>query len=354
MKRIISLLLALVLCFGTIPFFGIEASAATSSAVANAVSNRLPLVTYAMPLSGASKVYSYSDSTLSTKTTGYYIDSFKDQIVITKISSNGKALYVTYPSTSSSTGYRSRWFAADDILGLANVDVRYYTCSSKNTTYRMSSASAVTSYGSISKNDSCAMLGKHTVGGKVYYPTIYPISSGTYNKVSGVRYKLGMNCYAPSGSSSSSTESGVKYTYVSFTLDTSSMPNWITSLMKAQSQIGDVIAGCTVNSWKPMKIVEPLPGPAYNGVSPTNTTTINAPYQVTFKVHSHERVMGFGRSARYQNGCIITSYSCNCGYSYDILAWEIPLPDPSEFVCNQICNTIKIQSSQYYWINNMK
>lgn len=38
----------------------------------------------------------------------------------------------------------------------------------------------------------------------------------------------------------------------------------------------------------------------------------------------------------------------------NILAWEIPLPDPSEFVCNQICNTIKIQSSQYYWINNMK
>lgn len=168
MKRIISLLLALVLCFGAIPFFGIEASAATSSTVATAVSNRLPLVTYAMPLSGASKVYSYSDSTLATKTTGYYIDSFKDQIVITKISSNGKALYVTYPSSSSGTGYRSRWFAADDILGLASVDVRYYTCSSKNTTYRMSSASSVTSYGSISKNDSCAMLGKHTVGGKVY------------------------------------------------------------------------------------------------------------------------------------------------------------------------------------------
>lgn len=198
MKRIISLLLALVLCFGAIPFFGIEASAATSSAVANAVSNRLPLLTYAMPLSGASKVYSFTNDTFSDKTTSYYIDSFKDQIVITQISTDGRAVCVSYPSSSSSTGYRSRWFATDDILGLATVDIRPYTCSSGNTTYRMSSASAVTSYGSISKNDSCVMLGNHTVGGKIYYPTIYPISSGTYNKVSGVRNKLALGQYAPS------------------------------------------------------------------------------------------------------------------------------------------------------------
>lgn len=197
MKRIISLLLALVLCFGAIPFFGIEASAATSSAVANAVSNRLPLVTYAMPLSGASKVYSFTNDTFSDKTTSYYIDSFKDQIVITQISADGKAVCVSYPSSSSSTGYRSRWFATDDILGLAIVDIRPYTCSSGNTTYRMSSASAVTSYGSISKNDSCVMLGNHTVGGTTYYPTIYPISTGTYNKVSGVRNKLALGRFAP-------------------------------------------------------------------------------------------------------------------------------------------------------------
>ena len=197
MKRIISLLLALVLCFGAIPFFGIEASAATSSAVANALSNRLPLVTYAMPLSGATKVYSFTNETFSDKTTSYYIDSFKDQIVITQISADGKAVCVSYPSSSSSTGYRSRWFATDDILGLAIVDIRPYICSSGNTTYRMSSASAVTSYGSISKNDSCVMLGNHTVGGTTYYPTIYPISSGTHNKVSGVRNKLALGRFAP-------------------------------------------------------------------------------------------------------------------------------------------------------------
>lgn len=203
-KRILSLVLALVLCFGAVPFLSPTASAASSSAVASAVSARLPLVTYAMPLSGASRVYSYSDSTLSTKTSGYYIDTFSDQIVITQISSNGKAVLVKYPSSSASSGYRSRWFAADDILGLASVSVRTYTASAKSTTYRMSSSSGVTSYGSIAKNDACTMLGSHTVGGRTYYPTIYPISAGTYNKVSGVRYKLAMAVTAPSTGSTSS------------------------------------------------------------------------------------------------------------------------------------------------------
>lgn len=207
-KRILAFALAMVLCLGAVPAIAPAASAATSSSVASAVSSRLPLVTYAMPLSGASRVYSYSDASLNTKTTGYYIDSFVDQIVITKISANGRAVYVAYPSSSSSTGYRSRWFAADDILGLARVDIRSYTCSSSNNTYRMSSASGVTSYGSISKGDACAMLGTHSVGGRTYYPTIYPISAKTINKVAGVRYKLALGCYAPSTGSGSTTSSG--------------------------------------------------------------------------------------------------------------------------------------------------
>lgn len=197
-KRILAFVLAAVMCLGAVPTLAPEASAATNSTVASQLSSRLPLVTYAMPLSGAAKVYSYSDATLNTKTTGYYIDSFKDQIVITKISADGRALYVSYPSSSSSTGYRSRWFAADDILGLATVGVQAYTCSSKNTTYRMTSGSGVTSYGSISAGDACLKLGSHAVGGKTYYPTVYPISSGTYNKVSGVRYKLALGSFAPS------------------------------------------------------------------------------------------------------------------------------------------------------------
>ena len=202
-KRSLALVLALVLLFCAVPLIT-PASAATSSSVASTVSSKLPLVTYAMPLSGASRVYSYSDSTLSTKTTGYYIDTFSDQIVITRISSDGKAVYVAYPSSSASSGYRSRWYAANDILGLASVGIASYTASAKYATYRMSSASGVTSYGSISAGDASVKLGAHTINGKTYYPTIYPISSGTYNKVSGVKYKMALSTYAPSTCTASS------------------------------------------------------------------------------------------------------------------------------------------------------
>lgn len=197
MKRVLSLVLALTLCIGMLPFASISASAATSSTVATKVSSNLPIVTYAIPLSGTSRVYSYSDATLPAKATGYYIDTFKDQIVITKIRTDGKAVYVTYPSSSASSGYRSRWFATDDILGIACVNVQSYTASAKSTSYRMSSISGVASYGSIAKNDGCVSLGSHTVGSKTYYPTIYPISSGTYNGISGVKHKLALATSAP-------------------------------------------------------------------------------------------------------------------------------------------------------------
>lgn len=198
MNKILAMILAISLCVGAVIVTSVPASAATSSAAASQISANLPIVTYAMPLSGANRVYSYSDASLSSRTNGYYIDTYVDQIVITQISGDGRAVYVTYPSSSSRTGYRSRWFAADDILGIASIRIQAYTAGTKSSTYRMSSASAVRSYGSIARNDSCVSLGSHTVGGYTYYPTIYPVSSGTYNGVSGVRHKLALATTVPS------------------------------------------------------------------------------------------------------------------------------------------------------------
>lgn len=200
--RFICLLLALITVCGLL---APAASAATSPDVASQLNGYLPLVTYAMPLSGASRVYSYSDASLRTRTTGYYIDTFKDQIVVTKISSDGRAVYVTYPSRSSRTGVRSRWFSADDILGLSTVSIQKYTFPAKSTTYRMRSASGLTSYGSISKGDSCLMLGTRAIGANTYCVYTYPISRGTYNKISGVRYKLALCASAPAVSYAPST-----------------------------------------------------------------------------------------------------------------------------------------------------
>ena len=131
----IALLLAALLLFtGILPGLSLTAEAATSSTLASQLSSCLPLVTYATPLSGASKVYAYNDASLSAKNTGYYICTYTDPIVITQISSDGRAVYCAYPSSSSSTGYRSKWFAADDILGLENVSINRYTADSSSNT----------------------------------------------------------------------------------------------------------------------------------------------------------------------------------------------------------------------------
>lgn len=198
-KRILSLALAFVLLFSAAPFFSTPASAATSKTVEMALRKELPIVTYAM--SSSSRVYSYSDSSLSTRTTGYYIDTFKDQIVIQKVSPDGRAVYVAYPSSSAPSGYRSRWFATDDIICLTKVDFGVYTATAKATTYRMSGASSQTNYGSIAAGDTCYTLGEHA-SGKV--PTVYPIGTTTVNGVSGIKYKLALANPVQSGNSGSS------------------------------------------------------------------------------------------------------------------------------------------------------
>lgn len=199
--RITAVLMAAVLCL----FFAIPAGAASSSSLASSVSGELPIVTYACPISGAARVYSYSDSSLSTRTTGYYIDTFTDQIVVTKISADGRAVYVTYPSSSTSSGYRSRWFAADDIFGVTAVVLSGYTAGGGCTTYRLSGVSSVVSYGSIDAGDYCMKLGTRSVGGAIYEPTAYPVASKTCNGVRNVRHKLAL---VRTGSSASPASSG--------------------------------------------------------------------------------------------------------------------------------------------------
>lgn len=197
-KKIISIALALVMIVSIIPFGGMNsASAATSSAISSALSGKLPLATRATPISGASKVYAYSSSSLSSKYTGYYIDTFIDQVVVTQISSDGRAVYVAYPSSSSSTGYRSLWFATDDIFGIGSIDVAPYTAPSYNATYCLASASSTKSYGNIDAKDACVKLGSRSIGGTTYYPTVYPISSQTINRVGGVKYKLALSKSSP-------------------------------------------------------------------------------------------------------------------------------------------------------------
>lgn len=151
----------------------------------------------------------------------------------------------------------------------------------------------------------------------------------------------------------STQEDGVKYTYTTLTLDTSSLQNWVKSLMNAQSKCDGMIVEQTVNETRPMQIVEPLQGPPVNGKNPTKTTTVNAPYRITLKIHKHQRNFGFAQSWRYADECLVVMYQCDCGFVKEIMSWQIPI-DLSRTAEAQIIDTINKQASQSYWINNVK
>lgn len=199
MTRVISFALALILTLTALPsVFSTTASAATSSAIASKLASYLPLVTTVSPLSGSSKVYAYVNKTSSSKTSSYYVE-INEQVVVTGINSTGTRVCVKYWSTSGT--YREKWFPFEEIVGVSTVSVKNYTAANKVTTYRMVSASKVSSYGSISKYDKTLGLGTRTIGGNKYTIMVYPISSTKLYGVSGIKYKMGLVLNSSSTSS---------------------------------------------------------------------------------------------------------------------------------------------------------
>lgn len=128
------------------------------------------------------------------------------------------------------------------------------------------------------------------------------------------------------------TENDVVYTYITKSVDTSSMENWVASMRNNENAVCNskkgVIVAAKVKSIKTVTWEVPKAS-VYQG--PGITGTVKVKYQVPsvieYKVHSHTRNMGFGKSWYYANGCIVTVYTCNCGYRKEMMAWEIPLPD---------------------------
>ena len=169
-----------------------ETTAASADGIqlASMIRSKLPIVAYPAPLSGASEIYAYTDEKLTTRESSYYIDSFSESVVIVGISSDAKAVQVTYVSTTSGTGYRTKWFSAEDILGLNSISISTYRASSDMTTYKMSGSKSTESVGYIAaSDDECDRLGMRTIGGTSYEATIYNIDSTEVNGVT-CRWKL--------------------------------------------------------------------------------------------------------------------------------------------------------------------
>lgn len=94
----------------------------------------LPIVTYA--ISDAPKIYGYEDAGLTQKNADYYFIPATDKIVITAITDDGSAMEARYPSSISSSGYRSLWFPSEDIVSMDDINICTKSADEKITTYR--------------------------------------------------------------------------------------------------------------------------------------------------------------------------------------------------------------------------
>ena len=147
-----------------------ELSESNPNSVVDTIRKKLPIVTYAM--TDSDEVYSYSDPSLSRITKWYYFNSREDEIVITDVSDDGRALYVRYPSTTAGTGYRDCWFAAEDILGSIEPMVYTFEASQQVDVYRLESSNSLCYYGTIWNQPECYHLGSHKTGDNL---VIYPM-----------------------------------------------------------------------------------------------------------------------------------------------------------------------------------
>jgi len=181
----------------------------------------------------------------------------------------------------------------------------------------------------------------HNYNGGRYYENAHPhaitVRCTSYNscggwKATGEYYKVSScsKCYPNKVKKTS--KNGVVYTYVTKKADTGSLESWVSSMKKNESSLctiaGGVIVGAKVVKTKTVTWNVPK-NSKYQGPGVSGTTKVKyvVPEIIEYKLHSHTRNRGFGKSWYYSNGCIITTYSCNCGYRKELMSWEIPLPD---------------------------
>ncbi len=153
----------------------------------------MPIVTYAFPIDGASRVYAYNDSSLSSKSTSYFIDCYTDEITIVDVNADGTGLKVAYPTSS---GTRTLWFDTKDIVGVSIMNPATYTAGKGSNTYRIASATEFKVYGVIATNDTCYRLGSRYFAGSEYFPTVYNTGAKTVNGVANVKYRLALTTFS--------------------------------------------------------------------------------------------------------------------------------------------------------------
>lgn len=139
------------------------------------IRDRLPIVMHA--ISSSERIYGFENSDLTEKSSEFYFEPHKDEIVITDVTKDGSALEIRYPSSIAAPGYRTLWFPTERIIPLGEVKVISGAANKKTITYRYSQdGSTLMYYGRMDPGDEYVSLGKTESGHKV---VVYPIYRDT-------------------------------------------------------------------------------------------------------------------------------------------------------------------------------
>ena len=195
----------ILLCLLLTIILSASAVAASSTKTPSASTSKY-IQTYA--LSCYDKIYGYKDEALKNQS-GAYIWASSDECRIVAISSNGKAVKISYPLDSG--GRNTAWFERDEFTSVdLTKEVKYEKFNSKVTTYKRNYEVNTNEYGYVGKGDKVFILKED--GDTGYTQIVYPISNGRW-KMGWAKTKDVKNAIADGTSSEDTQTTTTKSTY---------------------------------------------------------------------------------------------------------------------------------------------
>lgn len=344
MKKALSMVLVLVTLISMVSVSAVSVSAASTSAYDILSTSKYAKV---YTLSSSGRTTPYTSKYLSTrgsvtygKSSTAYIDNKTDELYLCDVGvTNGKYwAYVSYP-IGSKRAYA--YIPLSAISGNNGSHAKTTSSGKFYCSYRKGYSTSSSYY--VSKGETVYLLS--TSGSQ--YQILYPISGckwrigwcsksnyDTYCKKQTSTAKS-TSTYKAQTTTTCATENNVSYKYVTMTVNTSSLNNWVSSMKQNESYVSSyclngVIVAAKVKSYKTVTWSVPK-STVYQGPGLTGSVKVKytVPSVIQYKVHTHTRNTGFGKSWYYSDGCIKTIYTCNCGYRKEQMSWVIPLPDTS-------------------------
>ena len=344
-SRIATMLLALVICFGAIPFASIRVSAASNWPSLSASSY--------CEFKATKNINVYRNTSCSTRGTSSPAKSYNAYIetgdVCRIISISSNYIQVKYPVGSS---YRTGYIKRSALFGVS-APTTCVTSKGRATTYVSPGGS---SYGYTESGDkvyTCGTSGNYTL-------IIYTAKSGSrayklgYVKTSDLQNKITSSAKSSTASTKTTTTSSSNKTTSSnpsniwtttVTINATTLEEWSSEIKAKEMGVrgfgrtvsnmngtwieSNIIVGREVLSYKRIKVFIPDYGPVTSNSTYGKTVYVNIPYKIRYTIHKHE----YGTKANSQywgnflvglvNMQIVHTQQCSCGKAYTC-TWEMP------------------------------